>query len=221
MSKKMRQGFSLVELMVVVAIIGILSSIAIPKFSQFQARARQTEAKTNLNVIHGLQSSYYANENCYYPEGVNTAGQCAIQTNPRPTAPKPAFNLQNAGGAKAALNLGLPATANGVTNGLGFRLEGGFNSIRYVYSVASSSETFKTNLGYWSGQAIARTAKIIDGTSKKTGKGKNQGGKPAVADTDEWAINSAKCSWAVYDDVKDTGDANGLSACAKAATNNK
>ncbi len=41
-------GFSLVELMVVVAIIGILASIAVPNFQRFQARARQSEAKTNL-----------------------------------------------------------------------------------------------------------------------------------------------------------------------------
>ena len=45
------KGFSLVELMVVVAIIGILAALAVPRFTVFQVKARQSEAKTNLNLV--------------------------------------------------------------------------------------------------------------------------------------------------------------------------
>ena len=51
-------GFSLVEMMVVIAIIGILVSLALPRFRTFIARTRMAEAVTNLGVIKTLQKSY-------------------------------------------------------------------------------------------------------------------------------------------------------------------
>ena len=54
------QGFTLIELMVVVAVIGILASIAIPNYLSYQAKAQQAEAKANLGAIFVGMLAYTA-----------------------------------------------------------------------------------------------------------------------------------------------------------------
>jgi len=55
-----RQGFTLVEVMIVVAIIGIIAALAIPNFIKFRSRAMQAEAKENLSAIHTCQMVYFS-----------------------------------------------------------------------------------------------------------------------------------------------------------------
>ena len=59
------EGFTLIELMIVVAIIGILAAIAIPNFLTYQCKSKQSEAKTNLGGIGTSEEAYFAEYDTY------------------------------------------------------------------------------------------------------------------------------------------------------------
>lgn len=61
-----QDGFTLVELMVVVAIIGLLSAVAIPNFQKYQARSKTSEAKLQLAAIYTAEASFFADYNIYH-----------------------------------------------------------------------------------------------------------------------------------------------------------
>ena len=63
--KTNRKGFTLIELMIVVAIIGILAAVAIPGFMRYIKQSKTTEATTNLNALVKGAQSYYEAEHCF------------------------------------------------------------------------------------------------------------------------------------------------------------
>ena len=66
MKLRMQKGFTLIELMIVVAIIGILAAIAIPNFMRFQAKSKQSEAKMNLGAIGTTAEAFRAERDSYW-----------------------------------------------------------------------------------------------------------------------------------------------------------
>jgi prepilin-type N-terminal cleavage/methylation domain-containing protein len=81
MSKKLigQKGFTLIELMIVVAIIGILAAIAIPNFMTYQAKSKQSEAKGNLAGIYTSEVAYFGDNNTYH-DNFNTIGFVVAST---------------------------------------------------------------------------------------------------------------------------------------------
>ncbi len=61
------KGFTLIELMIVVAIVGILAAIAVPKFADLVRKANEGATKGNLGAIRSAVTIYYAEQSGVFP----------------------------------------------------------------------------------------------------------------------------------------------------------
>ena len=120
------EGFTLIELMIVVAIIGVLATIAIPNFIKFQLRSKSGESKTNLASIRTAEKSYYAEIGRYVDWSINVAGvHPAIPADPKQKSPW----------APGCANPVNPATDHGSCM-IGWRPEG---DVYYSYNVSTNA----------------------------------------------------------------------------------
>ena len=75
--RKMRKSFTLVELFIVIAVIGILASIAIPQFSKLLEKSKAKEAFTNLTAIYTAERLYHIDTG-FYTTNINDL-DCHLQ----------------------------------------------------------------------------------------------------------------------------------------------
>lgn len=119
--KRNEAGFSLVELMIVVGIIGILASLAMPKMQIFMAKARQSEAKGILANVFALQQSYVVENNTY---GSTLAD----------------IGYSASGNTKAIYEAGAPSDVTAST----FKVQANLKSGKYVCGT-DGTDTWETN----------------------------------------------------------------------------
>ena len=115
MKRMVTKGFTLIELMIVVAIIGILAAIAVPNFVKFQCRSKQSEAKTNLKGIYVAEESYRAENDTYVGVSINTSGVATAVSGVKLYTPKgKIFRYSYATGTPTATTF--TATATGAVD---------------------------------------------------------------------------------------------------------
>ena len=134
------KGFTLIELMITVAILAILAAVAIPVYNSYVHSARSAEATTNINGIRTLQESWFAENNIYCDTvgdcnpataGVQTC--CATAPALAPTKAKRNWTVAELTGAGTGWNL------------IGFAPTG--NSTYYTYAVLTTQNTTRLTIG--------------------------------------------------------------------------
>ncbi|MEQ8822303.1 MAG: prepilin-type N-terminal cleavage/methylation domain-containing protein [Sumerlaeia bacterium] len=89
------KAFTLIELLIVVAIIAILAAIAVPNFLEAQVRSKVSRAKADMRAIATAIESYAVDNNKYHPGTSNVSGTIAFATTTVPGVDQPVGNQVN------------------------------------------------------------------------------------------------------------------------------
>ncbi len=195
MSKRRNRAFTLIELMIVVAIIGILAAIAIPNFLKFQARSKQSEVKANMKALFTAQKAYYQEKDTY-SDLVNTIGFFPERGN-RYSYSLVGVTAANAQG-RGIDTIDYPPYDNGIqadtwkygtTSGITATMPGAFAAVVNFGNTGDFAATAAGNIDsdstydQWSVSSLSRASGTTSATNK-CAAGNNPAGEPCVDQND-------------------------------------
>lgn len=132
--KKVQQGFTLIELMIVVAIIGILAAVAIPAYQDYTIRAKMSEAVTAASAAKTSVSEYYISQGSM----PGTAADAGFATN-IDTQYVQSVRYNRSGDDDAELQIYIKAMGGDTTDGQYFELVGEGSSGAVQWDCKASS----------------------------------------------------------------------------------
>ena len=116
--KTKERGFTIVELLIVIIVIGILAALVITTFTGVQQKARDTERQTDVKAVHGQVEAYYA-QNGKYPTLANLNSSAWVTANLK----------------------GLDAEATKDPKGAGYTFAASATANQYAYAVTAADGT--------------------------------------------------------------------------------
>lgn len=170
-----QKGFSLIELMVVVAIMGVLAAIGVPQFAKFQAKARQAEAKGHLSALFTAETAFKSEWN-YYTVDLTDVGFAVT-------------------GSLLRYIAGFNATAcSGYSTAGGAPAQTAANSQTQVTAVNTEGATWHGTLAPGTTAVTMATTSCTATTFTAVAQGdpRNNVAAFAAATSDAWSINQSK-----------------------------
>ena len=116
--KSLQKGFTLIELMIVVAIIGILAAIAIPAYQDYTIRAQVTEGLNLADAVKVAVADYYTQNGAFPAAGLATAAPAGLGFTAASTGKYSTVDILAAGVIQATFANAGGLLANAKLNGL-------------------------------------------------------------------------------------------------------